>query len=1248
MKKVICVILVLLILIPVSVFAADDGFTVELFSGAYKAVPLTRSDVMASQFVAVKPFSAVSVYCPSYSNNIGNITIALFEFTENYEKTLSNLPLAEKEYVNFSDSSHIKLTFDDPLPAGEYLVCLYDAYDESGYPGVGVWCYVAHESQRLYRNGSYDATSSFEMYITYTEKPDGKGYGIPTVPALTGEVTPPYKKGSFDFSDDSFDTSRFSDTSDVSFALRNKSLTLNIKPSIDPWIELDYSGLDVSLSKYPVVAMEVKLTGSCPNNNGQLFFTTDSFKSYGEADSVKYNYKQEKDWQKIIIDLSGNGNAGGVLSTLRWDVFHDTETDAQMSVKYVALFSSVAAADAFDGDFSKIEEQTEQESGQVKEKYKVKDFTYGSYNCTEYSFPMDFSNTVEEYEKEKNYGFTSAGNAVIRDGKLGCKALSAFAFYSTQMTGDDYAAFDNTYSFTALIEKGYVNAGLLLNEGGDAETRSGIWFCIEKDKVTVSVADTGQAEIPFDAAKEIKYELEMKRDDKSYLYFKADGKTLLTTTLDYDCGRVSYSVSDGKSEILSGKTEKLTYAGFMKTIVNRLNGYIDDVTYSHTELSYVSANGKPADTSNWVSYDALGRKVTQEKSTKENKYVGLFYFLNHSGDSGSRVTYDATEIYLNEGLDGLKNTLKSIAGRNGVSWAEPYFGYYRSNDVWVFRKHASMLYNAGVDFIFIDVSNSLFYIEQATLLLDTWCEMRAHGQGTPQVCFMYGDMPSTLVEGMYAHLETIYNKEEYKDILFKWNGKVLVLGNDDDPSGADWTVADSVPQTKEEYKAVISADKELYKFAKKEYRSVLSNYTVRKCWAWQSGKYDGYWDWMQYTPQEKGTDKNGNYEQMAVAMGFHPTSSRGRSFVNGEDGYDKGEDFGFSLGTAQYGYAFAEQFEYALSADPQVIMITGWNEWTAGVQVSTQDQVIASTPTPGYRLVDQFTPEYSRDGEPMRLVDGVGFGDNYYYQMVEYIRKFKGSGEPKASPAGSINEETGMPLLTDGDFIFDDTINDTVFRSAMSSTKKFRYTEASGRNDITGASVIQDENSVYISAAAVSDVVFYDKDTFMRLYIDTDRKYDTGWEGYDILVSGYENGKVSVFTLDKDGQRTKTADADYIINGKYVTVKLASSLTGESFDFKWSDNSDALERGVMAFMEKGDAAPDDRFNYRYEFTGYAKTVKTGETTADIPSETITDAETEPQTKEPRQSNAVIIIVTAAVAVAAVVALVFIVIKKRGK
>ncbi|MBO4423464.1 MAG: hypothetical protein J5879_08495 [Clostridia bacterium] len=1249
MKKIVCAVILISMLLPLCAHGADAGYGFYLCAeSGSNAMALNKSDVVAAQFVAVKPFTAVGFNCPSYGNDKGALTLSLFVFDQSYDNSLSKAPIAEHEFVDFKDNANVEFEFDTPLPAGEYLLCAYNAHDETGDPGVGVWYNSAHESQRMYKNGAYNSINSLSLHIVYTEKPEDKPYGIPSAPVFTGENAAPFKAAVFDFSDISPEMLARcgSSTSDASCELKDGLLSVTLSKSIDPWVLLNMTDLGITVAEYPVAAFCFRLGDGCPNKGGQLFFATDSYRSFAEAGSFKYSYKKTDDFQKLIIDISSNANAGGTLTSLRWDIFTETDEKAHIDVKYIAFFSSYEAAEAFDGDFSKFRDDgTGEYVKPDKDTFKTGQSEYYSNKLTEYTYTMDFTKTALDYSKEGNYGFTSIKNASVRDSALYCKAFSSFSVYSEQMTGDVYAVADNTFSYKAKIEKGYINTGLFLIANSDTVSKSGIWFKIDGNELTVSVADGQKTSIPFEPEGERKYEFITKRDgERSTLELKADGAAICTVALQYDDGRVSYAVSSDGAELISGKTEKISYAGYMHTEVDRLSGYIDDMTYTHTDVEYISHDGKAADTSNWVSYDALGRSVTQEK-TKKDKYVGIFYFMNHSEDMDSRTMYDATDIYLTQGLDGLKKTLSGMAGRNGVTWAEPYFGYYCSDDVWVFRRHASMLYNAGIDFIFIDLSNAKYYTNQVIKLLDTWCDMRAHGQGTPGVCFMYGDMPATFTKGVYEQLDKIYKNEKYADILFRWDGKILILGNDDGATNASkWTVSATTPQTKKDYKTIIAADEALAEFAKKDLKSALENFTVRKCWAWQAGKYNGYWDWLQDSPQDKGTDKNGNFEQMAVAMGIHAHTSRGRSFINGKDGYDTGEDFGFSLGTAKYGYLFAEQFEYALAQDPQVIMITGWNEWYAGVNPGSADQKTGSTPTPGYYLVDQFTPEYSRDGEPMRLADGVGFGDNYYYQMVEYIRRFKGSGEPLTA-AGQINAETGEPIIADENFVYSDTVNDTTFRSERSFAGKFRYIENSGRNDITGASVICDENYVYITAATAADTVKYDGDLFMQLFIDTDRKQETGWEGYDLLVSGYGE-KVGVYALDGKGEKTEKAKVDYTLDGRYLTVKLPAALLGsvkDGFDFKWADNSDALQRGIMRFLDKGDAAPDGRFNYRYDFTGYAGVVT-------VQTEPATDSETaettDIQTQNGNSNTWIIFVIAGAVTVAAVVVVIVVIKKKK--
>ena len=60
-------------------------------------------------------------------------------------------------------------------------------------------------------------------------------------------------------------------------------------------------------------------------------------------------------------------------------------------------------------------------------------------------------------------------------------------------------------------------------------------------------------------------------------------------------------------------------------------------------------------------------------------------------------------------------------------WAEPYFGYYRSDDEWVIRKHTYQLTAAGIDFIFIDATNGQTYESTYETILKVWSKMREDG-----------------------------------------------------------------------------------------------------------------------------------------------------------------------------------------------------------------------------------------------------------------------------------------------------------------------------------------------------------------------------------------------------------------------------------------------------------------------------------------------------------------------------------------
>ena len=145
----------------------------------------------------------------------------------------------------------------------------------------------------------------------------------------------------------------------------------------------------------------------------------------------------------------------------------------------------------------------------------------------------------------------------------------------------------------------------------------------------------------------------------------------------------------------------------------------------------------------------------------------------------------------------------------------------------------------------------------------------------------------------------------------------------------------------------------------------------------------------------------GENEQMSVGVAQNAVGNRlgsmsepgakGRSFHGGKT--DSSPD------AVPHGLNFAEQFEHALKADPKFIFVTGWNEWIAG-------RFPEFNGIKGNMFVDQYDQEHSRDIEPMK----GGHGDNYYYQLAAFIRRYKGvrpvppaphRRRPSTSPATS-------------------------------------------------------------------------------------------------------------------------------------------------------------------------------------------------------------------------------------------------------
>ncbi len=787
-------------------------------------------------------------------------------------------------------------------------------------------------------------------------------------------------------------------------------------------------------------------------------------------------------------------------------------------------------------------------------------------NKTTYTY--DFTSAeITDYSTDEVLATASLRTNMIFDGQaLACKEGKTFSFGSSLFLGDDYGLYGGEMSIKANVTGGKLSIGARLSRTATDTNRRGIWFTFDgTETVTVSEPES-RLTASVKASKPASIGTLTVKDKANVIELYLDEALLCSVTYDVYTGALAVLDATG-STVASKDATDIRPAGYFTLYADSMVGTLDDLTFEHNDLTVekTDTQGFSIDYTTWVATDDRDRTTPTGIDVREGKEVGIFYFLNRGGED-TEFIQDNTKIFLEQGLEGLNEHLTDPGQGGSYFWAEPYFGYYKSNSAWVFRKHAYQLEAAGVDFIFLDFTNGAYYPGELQTLLDTWLELRKEGTDTPDICVFsagtYGAVMGALRGSMYSE----EGFQKYGELFYQYKGKPLTLcgARTDTSELGSW---------------------------------INETFTVRDCWAWQDA--DGGWNWLQeyrkrgerfqYVLGGPGRDIDGNFEQLALCMGHHPTTSKGRSYADTRFPKITDNDYGFSLDSGA-GIGFAFQFDAVMHFDPDLVMITGWNEWTAGLnQTSSGYEQFAGSTDLGFQFVDQFNTEYSRDGEPMKLRDGeeeVGYGDNYYYQMTGYIRRHKGTGAVTQASGQTSISLTDHAAWENVGPVYGDNVGDVVWRHEDGYFSNLTYVQNSGRNDLVAAKVSQDADYLYFTVTTAEDLIIDDGANWMNLYVDLDNDPATGWEGFDLALNRARDGHyVSVESLKDGWAGTHIGQALYTVSGHRMVIRLAKSTVGLSGQvstlcFKWADNS-TLTGNIMEFMDLGDTAPNDRFSYMY-------------------------------------------------------------------
>lgn len=589
----------------------------------------------------------------------------------------------------------------------------------------------------------------------------------------------------------------------------------------------------------------------------------------------------------------------------------------------------------------------------------------------------------------------------------------------------------------------------------------------------------------------------------------------------------------------------------------------------------------------WVAIDGIDRVLPTAEDyplrTDKDRTVGIFYVSWHYDwfytNFKAPHSSDVSRILQQDPSARLDYNHKLWTHEFAYHWGEPELGYFTSGDPYVIRKDISMLTDAGVDVLILDCTNAVCYFTEWNALLSTMTAMKKEGNVVPKICFWgyNGEVAERLTE-IYNYY---YARDLYKDLWFYWDGKPLLLYNEDA----------NYPKSVRDFFTLRHMWWGYYAFNGKHYVGTEDH------WSFGYDMHDTKVSTL--APAKRASLHKGRYEQMAVTPAQHASTMVGKSWTLAAhepilNEYDLPRKKFFNKKWIDhpeyYGFYFKERWEEALSVDPDFIYINDWNEWIAG-QFATPGGVNFMGRQSNFHFVDQYNAEFNRTIQPMK----GGGTDNYYMQMIDGIRRYKGVREaPKAVKPASldINSAPGMWESVGEKYL--DTPGDVTHRDYTGYGGN-KYSNTSGRNDILVSKVNVSGDKITFYVETASDLTPYTDPNWMLLFINTDCNFKTGWHGFDFLINKEfeSSSKTCVMSWDASAsQWVKHGAADFRTEGKYLLIEMPLSVLGitdsdkGNFYFKWADNPADINDPISLCLN-GDTAPNRRFcyNYRWDYNG---------------------------------------------------------------
>lgn len=567
--------------------------------------------------------------------------------------------------------------------------------------------------------------------------------------------------------------------------------------------------------------------------------------------------------------------------------------------------------------------------------------------------------------------------------------------------------------------------------------------------------------------------------------------------------------------------------------------------------------------------DDFNRSFEQVSDYNDN-VVGVFYFL-WASQAGATANIDSYEK--NGEVEKTLTGEEVKYGPNFTFWGEPMYGYYQIEDEWVVRKHVELFINAGLDFICFDTTNNDYYAPAATTVLNVLLEYQKLGYKVPKAMFMTNSDSTGMTESIYS---AFYARKRYDPIWFTGNGdKPWIIasygGSDEDILNRFYFKAAQWPNR------TYDSDRFpwiSWNYPQETFRDTANDYTIMSVSASQhTGIGTGSTNFSL-----SGLFAPHHYDSLSDALKNKVSEEQALKYYNA----NRGRGWSNRTKTNTYENAvkntnFEEQWETVWkNKDVNLVFITGWNEWMA--QKQSKDPVLGNLY--GY-FVDTFDMEFSRDIEMMN----GGYLDNCFIQMVNNVRKFKGSGHTDRVYESYVDKDMLSLENWKGITSYADLTGDTKPRDHQGAGSTY-YKNDTGRNDIKEVRIAADSDNVWFMIATSGNVTEKAAaDTrWMNLWIGVEGA-EGGWNNLQYVINRSLDGTKSSVDKISDNSFVKSGEAETYVSGNVMIVKVAKSTLGitEStfgLQVKVTDNLQK-DFDVTDLYTNGDCAPLGRINYSW-------------------------------------------------------------------